>query len=744
MLLAIALLILATALFASNRAEDAAAQTPNEDRIAFVSDLDGNEEIYVMNADGSGQTRLTDNPADDWLPSWSPDGRRIAFESTRDGNWEIYVMNADGSGVAKLTDNDAWDHRSSWSPDGRRIAFHSNRAGNDDIYVMNDDGSGLTRLTDDQGTSNMGAGLDLLPSWSPDGQRIAFTSNRFDPIPEIYVMNDDGSGLTRLTNNPAYDTDPSWSPSWSPDGRRIVFESWRDSNNEIYVMNADGSGQTRLTNNPAYDTDPSWSPDGRRIAFYSSRDANGDIYVMNADGSDVTRLTDNPAVDNSPSWSPDGRRIAFVSDRDGNAEIYIMNADGSEQTRLTNHDAWDCCPSWRPMPDDHGDTRSDATRINVNASRSGNIETAGDADYFSFSAVSGRSYTMRTRLGTLSDSAIALYDADGARLADNDDVSDNDRASKLEWTAPSTGTRYVEVKGYDDETGTYWIDISERPPTPTPTNTPKPTHTPTSAPKPTHTPLPTNTPITPTPTPTNTPTPTPVTPTNTPTNTPIPTPTPTPTNTPTPTPITPTPTPTNTPIPTNTPTHTPTPTPTLSPTPTATLTPIPVAPSIILDSDKTEIGVGEDVKINISWDNSLANAQTYVLEINLQVPAGLRVSGSEGVQSSGGGRHTGRFEIPPGTKRTLAVSAQASDAGEKVVAMTGSYFPKTDSSQTMPVKLERTIIVKAPPAPCNPGPFNCNGCPNPANPVSGAGEMALAALALGALWMLSRRNKNGK
>jgi Tol biopolymer transport system component len=272
-------------------------------RIAFLSGRDDNAEIYVMNADGSGQTRLTNNPAIDQNPAWSPDGTRIAFISLSDGNMEIYVMNADGSGVTRLTDNPDFDRSPSWSPDGRRIAFMSLRDGNGEIYVMNTDGSGQTNLTNNPD-------WDGVPSWSPYGTRIAFTSNR-DGNYEIYVMNADGSGVTRLTDNPAVDA----SPAWSPDGRRIAFMSDRDGDREIHVMNADGSGQTNLTNNPADDSDPSWSPDGTCIVFTRmEEDTNGDgkinsldageIYVINADGSGQTNLTNNPANDDCPAWGP--------------------------------------------------------------------------------------------------------------------------------------------------------------------------------------------------------------------------------------------------------------------------------------------------------------------------------------------------------------------------------------------------------------------------------------------------------
>ena len=276
--------------------EDALAAAPASGRIAFQSERDGNSEVYVMNADGSDVTRLTNNSVDDLNPAWSPDGTRIAFASQRDGNSEVYVMNADGSGVTRLTDNSSYDDHPAWSPDGSGIAFHSNRDGNWEVYLMNADGSGITRLTDNPASDNN-------PAWSPDGSRIAFHSIR-DGDYEIYVMNADGSGVTQLTSDSAWD----FHPSWSPDGQRIAFYSERDGrildgNYEIYVMNADGSSVTRLTNNSAHDTSPTWSSDGRHIAFTSSRDGNGEIYVMNADGSGVTRLTDNSASDGSPAWS---------------------------------------------------------------------------------------------------------------------------------------------------------------------------------------------------------------------------------------------------------------------------------------------------------------------------------------------------------------------------------------------------------------------------------------------------------
>jgi Tol biopolymer transport system component len=260
---------------------------------------------------------------------------KIAFASARDQNFEIYSIYPDATGTERLTNNPAADSDPAWSPEGRRIAFKSNRVGNDDIWRMTEDGSGLVQLTTHPAA-------DDNPTWSAGGRNIAFASTR-DGDAEIFAMNEDGTGQEQLTHNDVADA----TPAWSPDGTRLAFRSERDGNSEIYVMNVDGSAVTRLTNAPGADVSPSWSPDGTRIAFASYRDGNWEIYVMDADGSDQNRLTRNLDVDLDPSWSPDGELMAFTSDRDGNNEIYEMNADGTSQARLTTNPGEDTTPDWQ-------------------------------------------------------------------------------------------------------------------------------------------------------------------------------------------------------------------------------------------------------------------------------------------------------------------------------------------------------------------------------------------------------------
>ncbi len=264
-------------------------------KIAFASDRSGNFEIYVMNPDGGGLVQVTNHPAEDLNPTWSPDGERLAFVSNRDGNKEIYIVDAGGGPPVRLTNNAAEDFDPAWSPSvtNPQIAFVSNRDGNDEVYVMNADGSGQTNLTQNPADDND-------PAWAPTGTLLSFASNRDGDKFEIYRMTSTGTNQMRLTNNAFNDVSTTWSSG------RITFQTDRDGNDEIYTMNADGTNQIRITNNTAFDLDPSRAPDGAVIAFVSNRNGvdNLEIYIANADGSNVIRLTNNAASDVDPAVQP--------------------------------------------------------------------------------------------------------------------------------------------------------------------------------------------------------------------------------------------------------------------------------------------------------------------------------------------------------------------------------------------------------------------------------------------------------
>ena len=457
--------------------------------------------ICVANADGSGIARLTDLESGLALgPSWSPDGRKIAFtssEGTGEDTVSIYVMNADGSNMKQLTDHPLVGLGPSWSPDGRRIAFLGSLGTGDEyqlaIYVMNADGSGVTRLVD---YDDEALGIPGTLSWSPDGRQMAFTSfgTGDEYTSAIYVMNADGSSVRQLTDHTNYDA----SPVWSPDGRRIAFISWEDVDTPdvsggIYVMNADGSNVTQLAEDSEFtrlSLSLSWSPDGRRIAFTSlGEEDTWAIYVMNADGSDVTHLADStgqvtPFFLPSISWSPDGRQIAFTSSRDeGTSVISIANADGSGVRELTGNSEFaqfDSSPVWSPAAgtalssptDDHGDSISDATPILDGSTVDGNIHISSDVDYFSFQTERGVRYIMATNLVSSSDTAMILYDSDGAVIEEDTRSDEFGSASRIQWVAPDSSTYYVAVRVGVGYTGAYQLSLSS-PQSASPTGPPR-------------------------------------------------------------------------------------------------------------------------------------------------------------------------------------------------------------------------------------------------------------------------------
>ena len=288
---------LALTVFALSSSSPACAQESDGriGHVAFYSARDGhaNKQIYVMNADGSDQVRVTYDTASDVDPDISPTVEEIVFTSnqTETGNNNIFLR--DRNGVVRNLTNDpsATDEWARWSPDGRQIVFDSNRdTGVFEIYVMNSDGINVRRLTDPPA-------LGRYPSWSPDGKKIIFRRGI-----DIYTTNTDGTGApAQLTSEVA----PSFAqmPAWSPDGRYIAFMSFREGYCSVFRMNADGSEQTNLTPKDPGDPPtswcsraPAWSANGRRIFFMSSRPSTGgqnQIFVMKSDGTDVRQLTDS-------------------------------------------------------------------------------------------------------------------------------------------------------------------------------------------------------------------------------------------------------------------------------------------------------------------------------------------------------------------------------------------------------------------------------------------------------------------
>jgi Tol biopolymer transport system component len=222
--------------------------------------------------------------------AWSPDGSKIAFSARAGGNDEIHVMNADGSNLLRLTNDSASDRYPSWSPDGTKLVYASHpNSGDWEIYTMNADGTNKRFLTN----NNVD---DIYPAWSPDGRKIAFSRKTSDDF-DLFTMNANGSGSQRLLNRDSDDFDPVW----SPDGSRLLFTAV-DGNSNIFVINSDGTGLRALTNNRADDEQADWSPDGSQIIFRSTRSGSGDLYIMNANGTNQLQLSYTPSGEEAPAW----------------------------------------------------------------------------------------------------------------------------------------------------------------------------------------------------------------------------------------------------------------------------------------------------------------------------------------------------------------------------------------------------------------------------------------------------------
>jgi Tol biopolymer transport system component len=384
----------------SHGENDKPSWTPDGDRIAFQSDRDGDENIYVMQSDGTLQTPLTDDPAADLDPDWSSEGNLIAFSSDRRGKFDIHLMSGSGADQRALVSFSADDRQPSWSPqpapivdelaaaagahrdrrdllvisaiggkkievamsassdetmpdwspDGNRIVFASTLGGNYDLYIVNADGSGEPfQLTQH-------SGADMHPAWSPDGSKIAFESKRDEGDWDVMIIDINGSDLRNLTANSQAD---DGNPSWSVNGEQIVFSSNRGDDFDIYVMDARGSDDPlQLTNLPGDEYHPDWSPDGERIAFRALSPTTGkyQLYVMDSDGGSLEPLFSSQANDDLPDWSPNGRLIAFASDRAnpgsrtqaGKFDIFIYSLLTGDILQVTQGDKDVSYPDWKP------------------------------------------------------------------------------------------------------------------------------------------------------------------------------------------------------------------------------------------------------------------------------------------------------------------------------------------------------------------------------------------------------------
>ena len=344
-------LILAAAGMVALAAGSADAAFPGDNgKIAFVKDnfRQGSSGIFAVAPDGSGVERIG-GAEEGHSPSWSADGQKLVFaaysgESERDFNEDIYVTNADGSGLRRVTNTRAYESSPAFFPDGETIAFtrYTERNGSD-VFTMKLDGTGLTRLTDDPGFYEESVAV------SPNGQKIAFT--RYRRTSDIIVMNADGTDPVNLTGTGRVD---EFGADWSPDGQRLAFTSYRFSGFEGLAARA-AEEQEGGTFTPE-----ALTPESLAARASGSKESvaefqeDAEISVINADGTRREDLTTGPALDILPAFSPAGDKIVFskitFSRRSESSDLILMGSDGSNKESLTETTrAFEYDPDWQPL-----------------------------------------------------------------------------------------------------------------------------------------------------------------------------------------------------------------------------------------------------------------------------------------------------------------------------------------------------------------------------------------------------------
>ena len=286
--------------------------------------------------------RVADDVVEAFIGLRGVSSTELAFVSNRGGNPEIFVMAADGSNPRAATANGSINNFPSWSADGEAIAYTSYRYRNFPLLYLSTRGRGRPgRIL----TSLDAKHPEYRGVFDPTGKYLAVVMSP-EGSSEIYTAHPDGSALRRLTRNRAIDI----SPSWSPDGSQIAFVSDRTGAPQVYVMDSEGANLRRLTFQGSYNTNPAWSPDGQWIAYETRVDGQFDIWLIDPEGRVNVPLVSHPRSDESPSWAPNGRKLAFSSTRRGRADIYVVDVGGENLRRLTENAGDNTSPSWGPFP----------------------------------------------------------------------------------------------------------------------------------------------------------------------------------------------------------------------------------------------------------------------------------------------------------------------------------------------------------------------------------------------------------
>jgi len=313
---------------------------PSGGRIAFDASWAGARRIWLADSNGRNPRQVTSDSSEAVVhssPRWSPDGSKLVFRRIEKITSDIVVVDLGSQQATRVTNDNVLDMDPVWAPDGRHLYYASSRGGGLNLWRISLTPAAAPLGPPEQLTT--GAGDDVEPTISPDGNRLVFAVRGINS--DLWRI-----PVSRETGQPAgapmpvvMTTRVESRGAWSPDGGTIAFNSDRLGDMNLWLHRISDSTDRQLTHGPGGDYQPDWSPDGQRLVFFSARAGNADIWSVEAKDGTLRRLTNDPATDTNPFYSPDGRWIAFISDRGGRADVWVMRPDGSEPRRLTREGA---------------------------------------------------------------------------------------------------------------------------------------------------------------------------------------------------------------------------------------------------------------------------------------------------------------------------------------------------------------------------------------------------------------------
>jgi eukaryotic-like serine/threonine-protein kinase len=313
------------------------AYSPDGQRIAVDASWAGPRRVWLLDRQGHNPQQVTTDTSEEvahLAPTWSPDGKKIVFQNLARTKFDIRVVNLDSKQMNWITNDFRINIRPSWSPSGRFIYFSSDRSGGINIWRAPVKADGTLNGPLQQVTT--GAGQDVEVAVSPDSKRLSYATLRQNA--DIWRLPvSPQTGLTSGTPEAVISTTREDSRgAWSPDGNMVAFNSDRAGDMNVWLFTLADSNTRQLTTGQGGDFQPNWSPDKKRIAFFSSRSGSPNIWEVDIGSGLLERLTSNSGVNVNPFYSPDGKLIAYQSDQSGRLEVWVMNADGSNPRRLTN------------------------------------------------------------------------------------------------------------------------------------------------------------------------------------------------------------------------------------------------------------------------------------------------------------------------------------------------------------------------------------------------------------------------